>query len=394
MAQVVFSTWGGSVVDNRNVSGEPAAASFRLPVAFDGQQPLRAFMGWDGIIVFDKDVDIPAMAAEYMQRVQTLYCCGKCTPGKKGTKVLADLLQKVVKGEAPVGSLDQVADLHELLQNCKCTLCPSSTKPVLDAVTHYRADFEALCDGSRRPKNEKYLHKITAPCMDRCPAHIDIPKYVEEIKNYQYTEALATIRENMPMPSVCGRVCPHPCEFACRRENVDSAINIMVLKRTASDYEWMHKLQHPPNTAVMKNKTVGIVGAGPAGLACAYHLARRGIKSTIFEALPKAGGALAVGVPSYRLPAEVCPPGVPVPSASGSRGEEQQPTPADKAGAGAKTNGADKKPAIPPEEEVPGPVDETKEQPNAPSAGRPANSTATASSLNPAQGARRVVRRR
>lgn len=86
MAQVVFSTWGSSVVDNRNVTGEPAAASYRLPVAFDGQQPLRAFMGWDGIIVFDKDVDVPAMAAEYMQRVQTMYCCGKCTPGKKGPR--------------------------------------------------------------------------------------------------------------------------------------------------------------------------------------------------------------------------------------------------------------------------------------------------------------------
>lgn len=304
MAQVVFSTWGRNVVDNRSVTGEPAAASFRLPVAFDGQQPLRAFMGWDGLIVFDKDVDIPAMAAEYMQRVQNLYCCGRCTPGKKGTKVLADLLQKVVSGQAKETDLDQVTDLNDLLQNCKCTLCPSSTQPVLDAVTHYRADFEAYCSGSRTPKNEKYLHKITAPCMDKCPAHIDIPKYVEEIKNYQYSNALATIRENMPLPAVCGRVCPHPCEAACRRKNVDDAINIMVLKRSASDYEWMHNLRHPANTAQMKNKTVGIVGAGPAGLAAAYYLALQGYRSTIYEALPEGfgGGMVAVGIPAYRMP--------------------------------------------------------------------------------------------
>ncbi len=307
MAQVVFSSWGGTVVDNRTVSGEPVAASYRLPVAFDGQQPLRAMMGWDGVIVFDKDVDVPAMAAEYMQRVQTLFCCGKCTPGKKGTKVLADLLQKVLKGEAKPDDLDQVADLNALLQNCKCTLCPSATKPVLDAVTHYRADFEALCNGSRQPKNEKYLHKITAPCMDKCPAHIDIPKYIEEIKNYQYSDALATIRENMPMPAVCGRVCPHPCEAACRRKNVDDSVNIMVLKRTASDYEWMHKMQHPANTAVMKNKTVGIVGAGPAGLAAAYYLALQGYRSTIYEALPEGfgGGMVAVGIPAYRMPRHI-----------------------------------------------------------------------------------------
>jgi formate dehydrogenase (NADP+) beta subunit len=307
VAQVVFSTWGSSVVDNRNVTGEPTASSYRLPVAFDGQQPLRAFMGWDGLIVFDKGVDVPAMAAEYMQRVQTLFCCGKCTPGKKGTKVLADLLQKVLKGEAKEADLDQVADLNALLQNCKCTLCPSSTRPILDAVTYYREEFLACIENNHTPKNEKYLHKITAPCMDKCPAHIDIPKYIEEIKNYQYTDALATIRENMPLPAVCGRVCPHPCETACRRKNVDDAINIMVLKRSASDFEWLHKLQHPANTAKMKSKTIGIVGAGPAGLAGAYYLALQGYRSTIYEALPEGfgGGMVAVGIPAYRMPRNI-----------------------------------------------------------------------------------------
>jgi len=307
VAQVVFSTWGRKVVDNRNPSGEATTVDFRLPVAFDGQQPLRAFMGWDGLIVFDKDVDIPAMTAEYMQRVQTLYCCGKCTPGKKGTKVLADLLQRVLAGTAKEADLDQVADLNALLQNCKCTLCPSSTQPVLDAVQHYRDEFLACLNGSRAAKQEKYLHKITAPCMDKCPAHIDIPKYVEEIKNYQYAEALATIRESMPMPAVCGRVCPHPCETACRRKNVDDAINIMVLKRSASDYEWLHKLTPPMKPATKKNKTIGIVGAGPAGLAAAYYLALQGYPCTIYEALPEGfgGGMVAVGIPAYRMPRHI-----------------------------------------------------------------------------------------
>ena len=157
MAQVVFSTWGGSVVDNRNVSGEPVAASYKLPVAFDGERPLKAFMGWDGIILFDKDVDVPAMTAEYMKRVQTLYCCGRCTPGKKGTKVLMDLFQNVLAGTAREADLDTVGDLAELLKNCKCTLCQSATVPVFDAVTHYRADFLAYinsaCGPIRRSRN-------------------------------------------------------------------------------------------------------------------------------------------------------------------------------------------------------------------------------------------------
>jgi len=264
-------------------------------------------MGWDGLIVFDNEVDIPAMAAEYMQRVQTLFCCGKCTPGKKGTKVLADLLQKVISGQAKEADLDQVADLNALLQNCKCTLCPSSTQPVLDAVQYYRADFLAYLNGGRTAKQEKYLHKITAPCMDKCPAHIDIPKYIEEIKNYQYSDALATIRENMPLPAVCGRVCPHPCETACRRKNVDDAINIMVLKRSASDYEWLHKLTPPMVPAPRKNKKIAIVGAGPAGLAAAYYLALQGYPCTIYEALPEGfgGGMVAVGIPAYRMPRHI-----------------------------------------------------------------------------------------
>lgn len=307
MAQVVFSTWGRNVVDNRNISGEPAAVSFKLPVAFDGQRPLRSFMGWDGLILFDKDVDVPAMTAEYMKRVQTLFCCGRCTPGKKGTKVLMDLLQDVLAGKASEADLDTVGDLTELLRNCKCTLCQSATMPVFDAVSHYREDFIAYIKGARTPKPASYIHKITAPCMDKCPSHIDIPKYVEEIKNYQYGEALATIRESMPLPAVCGRVCPHPCETACRRKNVDDAINIMVLKRTASDYEWQHNLKPPMQPKEKKSKTVAVVGAGPAGLACAYYLALEGYPVTIYEALPEGfgGGMIAVGIPAYRMPRHI-----------------------------------------------------------------------------------------
>ncbi len=304
MAQVVFSTWGREVIDNRNVSGEPQAVSFKLPVAFDGERPLRGFMGWDGIILFDKDVDVPAMAAEYMRRVQTLYCCGKCTPGKKGTKVLMDLLQGVLDGTTREADLDKVGDLADLMRNCKCTLCQSATVPVFDAVQHYRADFVACLNGSRTPRDGRYIHKYTAPCMDKCPAHIDIPHYIEAIKNYQFAESLSTIRENMPLPAVCGRVCPHPCETACRRKNVDDAINIMVLKRSASDYEWQHKATPPMQPKPKKGKTVGIVGAGPAGLAAAYYLALEGYHCTIYEALPEGfgGGMIAVGIPAYRMP--------------------------------------------------------------------------------------------
>ncbi|HTG81979.1 MAG TPA: FAD-dependent oxidoreductase [Geobacteraceae bacterium] len=328
MAQVVFSSWSRNIIDNRQ-GGEAKEASFRLPVTYDGEKPLSAFMGWDGIILYNRDVDVPAMTAEYMRRVQTKYCCGKCTPGKKGTRVMMDLLAAIVEGRGSEADLATIADLYDLMRGCKCTLCQSATVPVLDAITHFRDDFLACINGSRKPAGEfRYVEKYTAPCQDKCPAHIDIPAYIEAIKEYQFDYSLAAVRDCMPLPSVCGRVCPHPCETACRRKNVDEPINIMVLKRTASDYEWQHKLT-PPMLAsqgaaaaaeersyayfqkylpvgpkAKKSKKIAVVGAGPAGLAAAYYMALEGYQVTIYEALPEGfgGGMIAVGIPPYRQP--------------------------------------------------------------------------------------------
>ncbi|SNB48008.1 FAD-dependent oxidoreductase [Geobacter sp. DSM 9736] len=330
MAQVVFSSWGRNIVDNRKGGGQDA--QFRLPTTYDGDRPLAAFIGWDGIILYDEKVDVPQMVAEYMKRVQTMYCCGKCTPGKKGTRVLMDVLADIIGGRGNERLFDTIADLFELLKGCKCTLCQSSTVPVMDAITHFRDDFLTYMNGSRPASagTHRFVEKLTAPCTDKCPAHIDIPSYIEAIKEYEFGFSLAAVRAAMPLPSVCGRVCPHPCETACRRKNVDESINIMVLKRSASDYEWQHENSPPmipgaPNEAgevsedfdfayyrkhlpaqpkPRKNKTVAIVGAGPAGLAAAYYLALEGYPCTIYEALPEGfgGGMIAVGIPPYRQP--------------------------------------------------------------------------------------------
>ena len=180
--------------------------------------------------------------------------------------------------------------------------------PVFDAVANFRGDFLAYIDGSRTPAAaHRYIHKYTAPCQDKCPAHIDIPAYIEAIKEYRFDESLEVIRENMPLPSVCGRVCPHPCETACRRKQVDEPISIMILKRSASDYEWQHQMTPPMQPKPRKSKTVAVVGAGPAGVAAAYYLALEGYPVTIYEALPEGfgGGMIAVGIPAYRMPRHI-----------------------------------------------------------------------------------------
>ncbi len=309
MSQVTFSSWGRQVVDNRQGGdAEVEVAKKKLPVTFDGEREISAFMGWDGLIINDPDIDVVAMAAEYAKHVQEDYCCAKCSPGKKGTRVMQDTLARIIAGKGEERDLDTIENIAELLQNCKCTLCMTSAVPIVDTVKHYRDAYLAYIRGEKGQKKPvEYKFKMTAPCQDKCPSHIDIPAYIEAIKERRFDESLDIIRENMPLPAVCGRVCPHPCETACRRANVDEPINIMVLKRTASDYEWQHDHQPPMQPKPKKDKSVAIVGAGPAGLAAAYYLAMEGYPCTIYEALPEGfgGGMIAVGIPAYRMPRHI-----------------------------------------------------------------------------------------
>ncbi len=142
-----------------------------------------------------------------------------------------------------------------------------------------------------------------APCKITCPANLNVQGYVQMAKVGKYEESLSIIMQDLPLPGTIGRICPHPCEGECRRLQVDEAIAIRDIKRFVADQVGVGKVEQPkPDKRPQK---VAIVGSGPAGLACAYHLARQGVRSTIFEALPVAGGALAVGVPAYRLPRDV-----------------------------------------------------------------------------------------
>ncbi|MEJ5359229.1 MAG: FAD-dependent oxidoreductase, partial [Desulfobacterales bacterium] len=142
-----------------------------------------------------------------------------------------------------------------------------------------------------------------APCRTACPAGLNVQGYVQMVKEGKYRESLAIILEDLPLPGVLGRICPHGCENACRRAEKDEPVAIRDLKRLAADRADPREIPVPCDPP--RPERVAIVGSGPAGLSCAYHLARRGIGSVIFEALPEPGGMLRAGIPPHRLPREV-----------------------------------------------------------------------------------------
>ncbi len=142
------------------------------------------------------------------------------------------------------------------------------------------------------------------PCRSACPAGIDIPRYIHLIAEGRFAEAIAVVREKVPFPAVLGHVCPHPCEEVCRRVQLNEPVSISRLKRFAAEHDtglWKTKSLAASPT----HKRVAIVGSGPSGLTAAYYLAKLGHSVTVFEALPVTGGMMRVGIPRYRLPAEV-----------------------------------------------------------------------------------------
>ena len=141
-----------------------------------------------------------------------------------------------------------------------------------------------------------------SPCEDACPIHTDVPSYVMAIAQGKFKEALGVVRETNPFPSVCARVCHHPCEDACNRKFLDEPIAIQFLKRVAADQAG--SAEDVPEPAKKRKERVAVVGSGPAGLTAAYGLARKGYGVTVYEAQPVAGGMLAFGIPQFVLPPE------------------------------------------------------------------------------------------
>ena len=152
------------------------------------------------------------------------------------------------------------------------------------------------------------------PCGNACPNHNPIRKMLmtiqkaeelEKSNDQAFEEAFYTFLEKTPFPSVCGRVCPHPCETDCNRKQKEGSVKINKVERFIGDYGLEKKLVPKKLTDEVKSQKIAVIGSGPGGMSCAYHLARNGFKVSVFEAFPKTGGMLRYGIPDYRLPADI-----------------------------------------------------------------------------------------
>jgi heterodisulfide reductase subunit A len=221
-------------------------------------------------------------------------------------------LSEVVKVEGSIGNFKISIKKKPRYVNLKdCTSCGDCEKVCPVKVTN---TFETGL--SKRTAISKmftqavpsayYIDKRgKAPCASRCPADVPAQGYIALIREKKYLEALKLHRKSNPFPSICGRVCTHPCELSCARSLVDEPVAIMNLKRFIADFEMQLDEIPLPEMKEKKDKKVAIIGAGPAGLTAAYYLAQEGYQVRIIEALPFAGGMLKTGIPDYRLPSDI-----------------------------------------------------------------------------------------
>jgi NADPH-dependent glutamate synthase beta subunit-like oxidoreductase len=162
------------------------------------------------------------------------------------------------------------------------------------------------CNGCNAVPGESGAEKQeTSPCKVNCPAHNDVQGYVSLAAKGKYREALQLIKETSPFPSICGRVCHHPCESDCNRKQIDAPLSIQPIERFIADHDFSGGKPYIPKIKAPREEKVAIIGSGPAGLTAAYCLVREGYRVTVFEKLPVAGGMMSVGIPEYRLPRDM-----------------------------------------------------------------------------------------
>jgi NADH-quinone oxidoreductase subunit F len=274
-----------------------------VPVDYETLQDLGAIMGSGGCIVMDDDSCMVDVARYFLDFIQD-ESCGKCPPCRVGTKRMLEIVTRICNGEGQEGDIERLIDLGNTIKDTAlCGLGQTASNPVLSTIRHFRHEYEAhikdhYCEAG------VCSSMFTSRCSNACPAQVNVPGFVSLVGEKRFDEALKLHRERNPLASICGRVCFHPCESKCQRGALDDPVAIRSLKRFMTEQETQPQVPEVRENAENAARKVAVIGSGPAGLSCAYFLARLGYKPTIFEKEPSPGGMLVQAIPAYRLPRE------------------------------------------------------------------------------------------
>ncbi len=308
MARILYGVWNGKITDNRDKRffEIEELKEFDQLDEFDPGNPVKAFLGAKGFFIFDKDTNILDAVYQYMTTFAK-ESCGKCTPCRVGSEVLKTKLLELNTAKIDEEAVDEILVLAEHIKSTSlCGLGQTSPEPLIAMIRYFRDEFIKNIGQYDVSGNQAFSEYVTAPCIEQCPSKVDIPRYIEYVKDSKFNRSIGVILQKYPMAATCGRVCVRFCEAACRRSRVDEAVGIKLLKRFVADKEryvndqWFNKdLITEKKSADLK---VAIIGTGPAGISAAYHMLLKGYPVDVFESHSEPGGMAAVGIPKYRLP--------------------------------------------------------------------------------------------
>jgi NADH-quinone oxidoreductase subunit F len=275
-----------------------------LPVDYESLKQAGTIMGSGGLIVMDERTCMVDIAL-YFLRFTMEESCGKCAPCRVGTGRMAEILDRIAGGAGTENDLERLSALASTVKRgALCGLGQTSPNPVFSTLKYFREEYERHI---RRKECPALVCReiVSAPCQYVCPIDQQASVYIAYIAQGRFKEAYDIILEDNPLPSICGRVCHHPCEKACRAGDSGEPISIRALKRFVLDWAEREGIPYALRRGALDREKIAIVGGGPAGLAAAYALCLKGFRPTIFEALPVAGGMLAAGIPEHRMPRAV-----------------------------------------------------------------------------------------
>ena len=196
---------------------------------------------------------------------------------------MLEILNRICEGHGEEADVERLIDLGEMIKDTSlCGLGQTAPNPVLSTIRHFGHEYiEHIRDKHCRAGVCPSL--VYAPCSSACPANVDIPGYVSLIAEKRYAEALRLHREKNPLAAICSRVCFHTCEDKCRRSTLDAPVSIRGIKRFMVDQEVTIQLPEVREDPANAKRKIAVVGAGPAGLSCAYFLARLGLPADGFR---------------------------------------------------------------------------------------------------------------